>query len=87
MFSADALAHVTQQFREHLLENSLYSLVTPGSRQLEGGSQYTEVHVYTQLLTDISNQKSKDSILSLSAVAASGKYFSQSYLDLVWKFG
>ena len=30
LLAADPLAHVTRAFREHLLETSLYCLVTPG---------------------------------------------------------
>ena len=65
--SADPLAQVTQQFREHLLERSLYSLVTPGNRSLDGGSQASEIVLYTQLLTEASSLKKKEGVTNLSS--------------------
>lgn len=72
--TADPLAQVTQQFREHLLERSVYSLITPGNRNLEGGSHASEVILYTQLLTEASCLKRKDCVLNLSSACQPGMF-------------
>nr|QGX48188.1 SREBP [Sinonovacula constricta] len=66
-YEADPLARVTQQFREHLLSRSLYSMTMPSNRNLETGSQLSDVILYTQLLTESSRLRSHDNIGSLSA--------------------
>ncbi|ELT88175.1 hypothetical protein CAPTEDRAFT_165299 [Capitella teleta] len=60
---ADPLAHVTRAFREHLLETSLYSLVTPGyqnnnivgpNKGRDGAPHSSDALQYIQLLTECS---------------------------------
>lgn len=61
---ADPLSHVTQAFREHLLEKALYSLLTPGyesdedNHMKETSTCTAETLQYTQLLLDCSNAAS-----------------------------
>lgn len=49
---ADPLEHITQAFREFLVEKAFFSLLVPEKRQPGGTTQETEVLLYTQLLTD-----------------------------------
>ena len=48
----DPLEHITQTFREFLVEKAFYNLLLPEKRHPGGTTQESEVLLYTQLLTD-----------------------------------
>lgn len=52
LFSANPLEHVTQAFREFLVERALYCLLMPEKRLPGNMTQESEVLLYTQLLAE-----------------------------------
>lgn len=46
------MEHITQTFREFLVEKAFYNLLLPEKRHPGGTTQESEVLLYTQLLTD-----------------------------------
>ncbi|XP_041360280.1 sterol regulatory element-binding protein 1-like isoform X2 [Gigantopelta aegis] len=67
----DPLASVTQAFREHLLEQALYSLVSPRHPD-RSKSSFAETVLYTQLLTDCSRYHKGDSVSELGIGSNAG---------------
>ncbi|XP_060074168.1 sterol regulatory element-binding protein 1-like [Ylistrum balloti] len=73
---ADPLEHVTQAFREFLLEKSLYSLLTPEPQKQSGPSQSAEVLLFTQLLSDCATFQKTKVGLSVSGVDEVARWWS-----------
>nr|AHB60716.1 sterol regulatory element-binding protein [Mimachlamys nobilis] len=73
---ADPLEHVTQAFREFLLEKALFSLLTPEPQKQSGPSQSAEVLLYTQLLSDCASLQQTTVGLSLSGVDEVARWWS-----------
>ncbi|OWF55632.1 sterol regulatory element-binding protein 1-like [Mizuhopecten yessoensis] len=73
---ADPLEHVTQAFREFLLEKALYSLLTPEPQKQSGPSQSAEVLLYTQLLSDCASLQTTTVGLSVSGVDEVARWWS-----------
>jgi hypothetical protein len=71
--AVDPLAKVTQAFREHLLEKSMYSLVSPRNPFVK--SKSADVMQYTQLLIECSCISTNNPISAPSAfsIAATRK--------------
>ncbi|XP_069129504.1 sterol regulatory element-binding protein 1-like isoform X2 [Argopecten irradians] len=73
---ADPLEHVTQAFREFLLEKSLYSLLTPEPQKQSGPSQSAEVLQFTQLLSDCATLQTTKTGLAVSGVDEVARWWS-----------
>ncbi|XP_033742232.1 sterol regulatory element-binding protein 1-like [Pecten maximus] len=73
---ADPLEHVTQSFREFLLEKSLYSLLTPEPQKQSGPSQSAEVLLFTQLLSDCATLQTTKAGFSVSGVDEVARWWS-----------
>ncbi|XP_052278995.1 sterol regulatory element-binding protein 1-like isoform X2 [Dreissena polymorpha] len=64
---ADPFSQVTQQFCEHLLERSLHALTGAGYHSCENGGGLTEVLLYSQLMTEVSQQHHRDTVLTVTS--------------------